>query len=202
MTIPIGSRGCLSSSSTPSPRLYITGGAGSLNEFQIIDLVDLELMTSHDSLPTLTNGRSNHGCIVASSSLWAIGGQFVDSVEAINITDITTESWRVIGNLSCELRQFGVTAIDDLIFIVGGYCSDTSSLSDVVYTINTVNHFISIYGETLPNATEGMPVLVISNTIYGFGGWSGSYLDSWTTLTLLCVPLFICKPDQTNLNTA
>ena len=203
VSIPINveDRGCLSSSLMPSPTLYITGGPGSLDAFQILNLDTMEWTTSHKTLPSLTYGRDNHGCIVANHSLWVIGGQNVDSVEAINITDITTEKWVVIGNLNCELRKFGVTAVDHLhlIFVAGGYCSDAnnSALSDVVYTIDTVDQSISVYGDTLPYPVEAMPVLAIGNTIYGFGGYSYSgfggfsysILDSWMTLTLLCLPL-------------
>ena len=192
-TIPtnVGIYGCLSSSESPSPKLYITGGynsGDSLNNLQVLSLVDLQWVSSP---PSMLKAREQHGCVVVNDTLWAIGGYYVDSVEAINTTNIATETWTAIGSLNCELRLMGVTAVNEMIFIVGGYCRDTSSFSDTVYTIDTVKNNISVYEYSLQIAVAGMPVVEVDYTIYGFGGniRSLTSLDSWMTLNLLCATI-------------
>ena len=193
-TIPVdvSYHGCIASAITPSPRLYITGGKvddwsspnwlEELDDLQILGLDDLQWLTS---APSMTTARAGHGCIVVNDLLWAIGGQSSESVEMINITDITTGSWQVVGSVSCQMSSFGITAVDDIIFLVGGYCWDTSARSGIVYTIDTVTNTISVYAESLPFPVNGMSILAIDDMIYGFGGTNGSSLDSWMTLDLL-----------------
>ena len=200
-TIPtnVGIYGCMSSSESPSPKLYITGGynsdSGTLNNLQVLSLVDLQWVSSP---PSMLKAREQHGCVVVNDTLWAIGGYYVDSVEAINTTNIATETWTAIGSLNCELELLGVTAVNEMIFIVGGYCIDTGYGSDTVYTIDTVKNNISVNECSLPIAVAGMHVVVVDYAIYGFGGYIGSssysstYLDSWMTLDLLRVLLDIC----------
>ena len=171
-TIPVsvGNAGCISSTTTKTPTLYITGGTGKssdqsddkLNELQILSLHDNQWMVSP---PTMITSRHSHGCIVVNGILWAIGGHREDSVEAINTTKIDTSTWRKIGNLNCGLASFGVTAVDDLIFIVGGYtyCYDNFTRSvDSVYVINTVSNTIAIQNDTLPSRVDSMFVIAIT----------------------------------------
>lgn len=166
-------------------------GYGQLDDLQILNLGNTQWISSTYS-PSMNNVRSMHGCIVANDQLWAIGGYYEDSVEAIEITSITTETWQEIGSFSCELSRSGITAVEDVIFIVGGLCWDISTTSSVVYTIDTTTNSLSIYSESLSTDVGSMPIMMIDSIIYGFGGRRYNngyeeYLDSWTTLKLLRV---------------
>ena len=157
-----------------------------MDDLQILNLDDLCWL---EKTTSMINARYRHGCIVVNETLWVIGGQDEDSVEAINITNSATGTWESIGNFHCDLVYFGLAAADELIFIVGGYCSDTSRDSDIVYTINVVTNSIDTSSETLPFTVYNMPVTAVEGTIYGFGGilLSASGLDSWVKWKLLCV---------------
>ena len=193
-TVPISSTSdaCISSSEYSTPRLYVTGGFDFYDSGTII-LDDLKILNLNEMLwligpPSMTVGRSRHGCAVANGMLWAIGGYDEVSVEAISVTDITTEAWKSIGNLSCELGLSGITTVDEVIFIVGGHCYDTDTYSDTVYTIDTLTKSINVYEHSLPSSVRAMSVISIDYTIYGFGGYDGtSSLDSWLTLQLFRV---------------
>ena len=194
-TIPVDVSfyGCIASAEIPTPRLYITGGKEwfrELDDLQILGLDNLEWLASP---PSMTTARAGHGCIVVNDILWAIGGEDLDSVEIISITEITTKSWQIIDSVPCQLGRFGLTLVDEMIFIVGGYCWDTETYSDSVYTINTREMMISAYSESLPFAVNGMPVVMVDYTIYGFGGYIGSSvrIDSWMTLHMLRIHLFL-----------
>ena len=193
-TLPINvgtplNTGCLASSETPSPRLFITGPVTNL---QVLSLADMQWTTSNSSnssLPSMIAARQRQGCIVANDKLWIIAGKLGKTVEVINTTNIANETWQEIGNVSCNLVIMGVTAVDLTVFVVGGYCSNApTGRSDTVYTIDAVTNNISAYEYSLPDATI-IPVVAIDNTIYGFGGQTcGSCLDNtWLTLNMLSI---------------
>ena len=190
VAIPINVKyyGCLSSSEIPTPKLYITGGYNDsvLNDLQILNLEDNTWMEWVNNTYSMIKPRHGHGCIVVNDELWAIGGYHQESIEVINISNIIYQSWNEIGNLSCNLARPGVTKMDDLIFIVGGKCQDTLTNSDTLYIIDTVasrvSSIISIYAGNLPFGVNGVAVVAIDYTIYGFGGESDDNLDSWMTL--------------------
>ena len=187
--------GCLSSSEVPTPRLYVVGGYNDsiLNDLQILNLEDMKWVSN---TPSMIDPRHGHGCIAVNDKLWAMGGYHKDTVEVINISNITNESWYEIGSLSCTLARPGVTTFDDLIFIVGGRCHDISADSDTMYTIDTMTNTIRIYHGSLPFGVNGVAVVAVDHTIYGFGGQTDVNLDSWMTLdllsNLLLVPQVFC----------
>lgn len=184
----VGKVGCISSSENPSPRLYITGGydseQGLLDELQIVDLEDMRWISNP---PSMKNARSSHGCVVVNEKLWAISGAATDTVEVMDLSSRWRPGkWKETGSLDCALYSFGVIVVEELIFVIGGYCSNMGPYSDRVYTIDTVTYSISVYSYRLPYAVDGMPVMTWNDTIDGFGGWGGSgWLDSWVTLELL-----------------
>lgn len=194
-TIPInvGIWSCITSSEIPVSKLYITGGWDSVedslsHELQILSLENLSWL---QSAPAMIDGRYNHGCIVVNNRLWTIGGDDaglgLDSVEAILIEDIELNYWYKNGTLPTKVARFGLLTVDDLIFIIGGYIDgDTHSQSDTVYIIDTQQNSISTYEYNLPYAVQGISVLFIDYTIYGFGGWGNyAYFNSLFTLDLL-----------------
>ena len=211
-TIPINvaTSACMSSSQAPAPRLYVTGGSElkARLELQVLNLNDLQWMTSP---PKMAYVRFWHSCIVVNHVLWAIAGYNTTSVEAINITNILTTNWDQIGSLSCTVNRGGVTAVNDMIFIVGGECGswpytsddDVPVSIDTVHIINTVTKSIGVYEHTLPYTVETLAIVAVDGTIYGYDGsstarnsvgfgWSTTRLDTWVTLQLLSLTLHAC----------
>ena len=188
--INVGNRGCISSSETPTPKLYITGGysTNDLDDVQVLSLIDLQWLPFP---PPMIHARSAHGCIVVDDTLWAMGGRDTDSVEFINIVSIANSTWREVDDtLSCALWQFGITATDDVIFLVGGYCYDTDTRSDTVYTIDTVTGSIDIYAYSLPYAVSRMPVVRVNYMIYGFGGLDSDFTSLFSYMKLDLFSIF------------
>ena len=78
--------------------------------------------------------------------------------------------------------------MDELIFIVGGMVKENDSTKyriDATHTINTVTNEICVYPATLPAVKEGMSVVAVDRTIYGFGGYH-QFSDVLMTLDMLC----------------
>merc|ERR1712157_377702 len=77
---------CLASSTTPSPRLYVTGGGSFASPLDTVQIYEID--TEHEQWlaegPSMLNGRAAHGCIVVDDTLYVVGGG-VAAVEAINI---------------------------------------------------------------------------------------------------------------------
>lgn len=186
---------CLSSSETPTPRLYVTGGYSNYLPQNYLQILNLDDMLWLDNTPSMSYSREDHGCVVVEDRLWVIGGG-VDSVEALNITNVESNGWIVIGNLHCILSDFGITIVDKVIFIVGGWCyydsqaDEKSHVTDIVQTIDTATNSIIVYEDRLPVPTYYMPVVAIDYRIYGFGGrvdsvyYSGFFdsINTWMSL--------------------
>lgn len=194
-TIPIETRdeGSISSSETPTPRLYITGGYynGGLDDLQILSLWDLNWLSS---LPSMTVERRQHGSIWLNNTLYAIGGLHVNSVQWINTKLLDSWSDPTAITLTCDLGNFGITAVDKVIYIIGGWCYDLGNASNTVQTIDTLTGAIST--EILPSAVTYISAVTVGNTIYGFGG----YITSWFTLDLLRITLLPDDPRICDVN--
>ena len=182
---------CIASTDSPTSTLYITGGYGkfrngTLDRFQVLNLENLSWLKN---APSMNAKRYQHGCIVVNDRLWAIAGAYENTIENIGITNIESiyNSWRDIGSLECGLSFFGVVAVDELIFVVGGSCYGSTIRLDTVYTIDTVTDSITAHPHALPFGLSGMPIVLVGNIIYGFGGYHGdNMLDSWMTWDQLC----------------
>ena len=158
---------CLASSTTPSPRLYIVGGDRP-TRLQIFD-IEFDEWNQGDKMDYQ---RWNHGCIVVNDTLWAMG--YVAEIETIDITDVYNAQWSVHNDLSFDdnRTQFGLVAMSDIIYVVGGFIGDYDSGYSVntVYIIDTVSS--SITTDVLPfgEGVFGLSMIVVDGTVYGFGG--------------------------------
>ena len=174
--------GCLASSKTPSPRLYLTGG----NAGAALQVLDLDSGSWLDSLPSMSYSRQSHGCVTIDTStvttdLWVMGQ--VTQIEYISTSDIQSASWTEINDqLPVALEEFSVVASGTTIYVIGGGWA-----VDTVYTIDTMTNTVAQIG-SLPEAVHNMGVIVVDGVIYGFGGHSSTQSqDKWMTLDLLSV---------------
>lgn len=179
VTIPINvgfpNRGCLASSVSLSS-LYVAGGfnSGSIANLQILNLSDMQWSDG----PSMSYGRVAHGCVVVNDRLWAIGS--VEEVEAINITNISSQSWSDMFSLPTRLSSFGLTVLDDIIYIIGGVDENSNYEEvDTMYLIDTAAGNYDLYEDSLPMELQGMAVIVVDRTIYGFGGYSSTSAEWW-----------------------
>ena len=166
----------LTSSSFPTPRLYLVGGhRWNSNKLRVLNLEDMMWL---DNMPNLITSRKGHGCIVVSGRLWAIAGFKQKTVEMINITDITTASWVQMESLPVNLYGPGVFAMDEVIYVIGGFS---------VYAIDTVTGSVITYSQVLPYRIMHMFLILVDNIAYGFGGTGGNAYggqrDCWMTGT-------------------
>ena len=172
---------CLTSSTFPTARLYLVGGhRWNSNKLRVFDLEDQMWL---DNMPNLITKRKSHGCVAVNDRVWAVAGYDVKKVEAINITDISTASWVQMESLPFGLHAPGVFAVDETIYVVGGWSADIDR-SDTVYTIDTSTGAVSNYSHILPYPMMHMFPMLVGDVVYGFGGNSvanGGYLDSWFT---------------------
>lgn len=192
---------CLTSSKTPSPRLYVSGGntdnyhGTDLKLLQVLDIDDVRWLIG---LPHTMTWHMNHGCIVMNDTLWVISGSKANMIETIriaNLTSNTTETWQNTTSFDCSLggyADFGVTSAGDLVFTVGGSCN--TEPDDVMFIIDTITNSITLSTERLPYVVKNMPVVMVDNTIYGFGGRNdttdSSRMTSWVSLNMLSICLF------------
>lgn len=189
-----GYKACTAGSETPTPRLYVTGGDPYINAahtqyLQVLDLNDMEWLTN---LPNTQGYHHHHGCTVLNDKLWAIGPDAdTGNIETINISNIvsnTTETWQYFGgSLTCNLLTFRVITVGDLIFIFGGDWYGHGAI-DKVHVIHSITGNVTLYEHNLPYNVTGMPVILIDDTIYGFGGAN----TSWLTLNMLSDCIYSC----------
>ena len=126
-------------------------------------------------------------------TLWIMG--YIRAIHAIqySTTVIDGVSWQKRGHLSdSNLVSFGVAAYEDLIFVVGGERDNTAE--STMYIIDTSQD--KVESVSMGFAVHSMPVVVVDNIIYGFGGVnaSGTAMKSWAQYTMLCASLYpICS---------
>ena len=183
--IKVGHAGCLASAESPVNRLFVTGGIDSTNQ----DLANLQILDMNSALTELewsnganmTYNRSGHGCITVNDALWVMG--YVQPMESIDIEGIDDSVWETRGSLPVtNLISFGVVAVDDYIFVIGGL---RDGIENAMYIIDTRNGEVTF--EQMPFSVSGMPVVVVNKTIYGFGGVdsSGQAMSTWAQYDLL-----------------
>ena len=130
---------CLASSNPSSPTLYVTGGGAgnvSMRNLQIWEV------NGWRNGPDMMNHRTGHGCIVVNGRLWVIAGHRTE-MEAINTTNIDDSSWESKGDLDQNVSSFGVVAVDDLVYVIGGCYRCNNSDVDIMYIIDTLNGDVS-----------------------------------------------------------
>ena len=196
-SIPIfvGDAACLTSSETPSPRLYITGGHQNngnqpviLSHFQILDLDENSWYNGSD----MTFARYHHGCIVVNDTLWVLGT--VPEIEIMDTMDIYNSTWSIHSDLSLDVNisHFGITIFQTFMYIVGGWISDYDSGHDsnIVYIIDTESNLMTY--ATLSSAVSAVSLVSVQDNLYAFGGrlsrsdwWSGSIWNSWLSYEAL-----------------
>jgi len=182
VTLPVDGSwsGCLSSSETPSPRLYLNGGIlDNAKETQVLNLDDLSWL---EGVPSMKYKRQSHGCAVVEGKLWAIG--YARNIEHIEVEDIAKASWKEIktkfptfkvGSSVTSLVNFNVVVIKDIIFVIGG-TYDFENAVNTVYTIHTkASHdIVHLNGKRLPYPIMSAGAAVAHETIYVFGGYDPS----------------------------
>ena len=171
---PVNHTACLASSDSPIPQLYITGGTWTvdstmpnkpLDVFQIFTLDNNSWSTGRN----MHFARHSHGCIVMNDTLWVMG--YIAAIETIDTTDLYHANWSVNDDLRIDNRtEFGMVAVDDLIYIVGGqfpcYCT-----TNMVYIIDTISNNITTSFLPSDQGIAGLSMVAVDGTIYGFGGY-------------------------------
>ena len=71
-----------------------------------------------------------------------------------------------------------VTYFDEII-IIGG---ENEGLSDIVHVLNVNPGSVTVMVDSLPYAVSDVSILVVGNTVYGFGGESADELDANGTI--------------------
>ena len=201
-TIPINVdfAGCLASTESPRPQLFVVGGRyynGTAwlrrNTLQILDVS----VANWSIGPNMTQGRAEHGCVVVNDWLWVIG--LAPTVESIHVPELSNSSNDAIWEFKEEPLPTGVlfyvrlAVFEDLIFVVGG-CTLYSCPVKTVIIIDTNTANMDSITLELPYAVLGMGIVVVDNTIYGFGGFGvgnrdqfSSPFDSWIVYEMLSI---------------
>ena len=175
---------CLASSTAPSSRIYVTGGANSSSRVNTAQVLELGEETNEwlDNVPSMTFARFWHACVVIDDILYVVGGNdgaLISEMERINITNIQSAAWQTWGE-SLSADQFGqVVVVDGVIYTIGGR-------NNLVYAIDTESGQVT-HHSSLAISRAHITAVAVDHTIYGFGGWVGwpGRLNSWTTYTLL-----------------
>lgn len=165
---------CLASSTTPRPRIYVTGGTwDGTNSVHVLDVGTNDWASTSSML----YGHSRHGCIVLEDMLYVVAGYTVSAVEAMNITNIASPPVEIASLPVDDLYGFGqVVASEAVIYIIGGWSTGTgvagNQISDRVYALDTATNHIILHS-TLETVLAYTAAVVVDRVIYAFGGNHG-----------------------------
>ena len=173
---------CIASSELTNA-LYITSGDGGNDAIDSGQVFESDSKTWLTSIPSMNHARWYHGCWVEATNhkLYAIGGESVSQIESINIVNIQNHIWTVMDDeLPVPLKCFGVTSVNGVIYIIGGFHDESASYMDTVHMIDTSTNTLHLDASILPYAARAMASIAADGIIYSFGGYSSSgSVDSW-----------------------
>eukprot|EP01084_Bolivina_argentea_P117405 208526_1 len=154
--------------------LFVTGGrpgccGTALPLLQIYDINKGEWTYG----PQMNGNRDGHSCIISKSLLlFVIGGTtsvtFINSIEAINITNIKSQSWQSVGSLTNVAWGHRAILVNENIWVVGGKSSE--NYFDTVHIINPFTFQVTLSPESLAYGVLSPGVTIFNQIIYCFGG--------------------------------
>eukprot|EP01083_Nonionella_stella_P021244 58909_1 len=190
-------RACVASSAT---HLFVLGGVRSDDYKDLIATVDAYHLATKQwltNVPDMQRNKSDLSCIVHPNvhKLYVIAGHSIidgqyhseDTVEAIEINDITSKSWGYIEPISITLAWVRSVVHQNTIYVIGGARGDPdyqkADAYPYVHAINVLTNEVSLFSEELQEGLSNLASVVVSHRIYTFGGWAGTEeaVSTWMT---------------------
>ena len=161
-TIPsnVGYTAAMASSETTGA-VYVTGGTGPLDT---VFVLILDTMSWLSNVSSMTYGRQWHASIVLNDKLYAIAGSGRNTIECIDTLHIQDASWRVWDDTFHSIAMFGMVAVGDVVFAMGGHGERIT-----VYTIDTKTETWALSTDALPYGIRAPAAIAVNNEIFLFG---------------------------------
>eukprot|EP01084_Bolivina_argentea_P220513 373698_1 len=178
----VGFKGCLSSA---NGYMFVVGGEGSQNVFQVLNL---STNTWMENAPPMNTARKSFSCIAnpTTNELYAIGGWTGgtiprDRIEKIYIgNNIEQQNWIYIDNLLIPVsisRSILIKHTNEIL-VVGGSYQTGLKLAKRMQLINCTAGKVS-YGGFLSSKVKLTSAIIVNNVAYAFGGKDITELDTW-----------------------
>ncbi|XP_069687912.1 kelch-like protein diablo [Periplaneta americana] len=153
-------------------QLHVVGGRGK-NKYENRVWVYEENQNSWQELPPMNKCRGHHGVVTVGGSIFAIGGiggeennrdMYLKSMEKY---DRGRNQWFNVAPMHEERASFGCAAVDEFIYVMGGY--DGTFWSKSVERYNTLTNEWS-YMTPMSTTRSHFSTTVSNNRIYCLGG--------------------------------
>eukprot|EP01083_Nonionella_stella_P164432 544173_1 len=171
-----GKDGCLAA---VNDQIFVTGGYvndQSIDTLQVLNVTSLQWISN---TPSMQTKRCDHACVVHYNYLWVFGGwnEILGSLktnERIDITDVTSNQWKFIGDLSGVAYALRAAVWQQSVFVTGGYQGSGNHVYlDTVHVVDGITGDIVLALERLVSTVAFHGIVSIHNVIYLLGGATG-----------------------------
>eukprot|EP01083_Nonionella_stella_P237979 834331_1 len=169
-----GKDGCLAA---VNDQIFVTGGyvnSQSIDTFQVLNVTSLQWISN---TPSMQTKRCDHACVVHYNYLWVFGGwgsSPIKTNERIDITDITSNQWDFVGDLTEGAYDLRAATWQQSVFVTGGYQGDSNYIYlDTVHVADGITGEVVLAPERLVYPVASHGIVSIHNVIYLLGGATG-----------------------------
>ena len=155
-----------------SPIIFGGGSASSSNVVQTI--------TSNNNvtqIASLNQPRSDSSAITVNNTTYIIGGYNGNTADQTILSTTNGKNFTDFGNLKIAVRYTALASLNNIIYVFGGQAVNGPQAGNplnIIQTINTVTHQISLLSATLPQPASGAIAVTINGEILLAGGQSNA----------------------------
>ena len=180
-----GNLACLTGDPSQS-LIYYLGGFWNATFLKTMEILNISNI-SWSSGPNMNTKRSHFSCIVSpNKNLYAIGGEYLSSIEYISTINIMTNAWSyTVENITQPLSRTSCVMQHEIVFIIGGYDFGGGIYSDKIHVINSTTNKVSLLNNRLPYGVMASASITVNNTMFLFGGHNGtSNVNKWLYISI------------------
>jgi N-acetylneuraminic acid mutarotase len=149
-------------------KIYFAGGKDGSSAKNIAERYD-PVTNTWETLAPMLASRNGVATAVLDGKLYAIGGQYLSSVE---IYDPTTGVWSAGLSLPSEVKYGTAITVSGQIYLVGGQNAGNNELNQVLSFDSSTNLWSA--KANMPTARRGVKLVWFENRIWAIGGNDGS----------------------------
>jgi len=146
--------------------------------------------TINSSDGSIAEARHESGAVAVNGKLYLLGGRAMRSVQ---VFDPVQTTWTNLGPMPLELHHFQPVAIDESIYVIGGFtcCYPNEALVPEIHVFNTQTLTWSIEGSMPASRVRGSAATIVRNGIMyvvggntqGHSGGAVAWFDSFDPAT-------------------
>ena len=168
------------SSSHSGSQLYCMGGWDE-NSIAISSFSQMNSTSKEwKKLPEMSTPRSEFGATVIDKKIYIWGGRTKNGESNLEVFDFENNTWSQIETMETKLYHFGMTALNGVIIVAGGWNGSNSFSSVFKFSLET-----NTWTEVMPmnQARDAHELVTLNDMIYAIGGRTTTTVERYNLST-------------------